>query len=153
SGPGLGVGPTNPLTSGQKPEACPPKPHAPSQPKSGPEVQEPGGFLGACEARPGLRREAEQPPFLDQIQINRNNELGRGKHCGRFTVKGTSPAAKATRFHRVNCKCWKCSLCGPKKAKRYKHAIRAVAEKLGLCRFLTLTLDPKKIEGDPVRFL
>ena len=43
SGPGLGVGPTTPPTDGRKPEACPP-PH-PSQHKSGPEVQEPGGFL------------------------------------------------------------------------------------------------------------
>jgi hypothetical protein len=53
----------------------------------------------------------------------------------------------------VNCKCWSCSYCGPRRAKRYKYAIRATAEALKLCRFLTLTLDPSKIEGDPVPYL
>ena len=90
--------------------------------------------------------------LFNQIQINRNKQLGRGRHCGRFTIRGT-PVTGATRFHRVNCKCWKCSFCGPKKAKRYKRAIRQVAETRQLRRLLTLTLDPKKIEGDPVRYL
>lgn len=53
----------------------------------------------------------------------------------------------------MNCKCWYCSYCGPRKAKRYKHAIRITAEAHRLNRFLTLTLDPKKIEGEPVRYL
>ncbi len=53
----------------------------------------------------------------------------------------------------MNCKCWNCSYCGPRRAKRYKYAIRATAEVLKLCRFLTLTLDPAKIQGDPVPYL
>jgi hypothetical protein len=114
--------------------------------KSGPEVQEPGGFLGP-------RSEAERPSSLDPIQTNRNKQLGRGKHCGQFTVRGRAPNSPETRFFRVNCKSWNCSFCGPRRAKRYKHAIRATAEALHLQRFLTLTLDPKKIEGDPVRYL
>jgi hypothetical protein len=91
--------------------------------------------------------------FLDQIQINRNKPTGRGRHCGRYTVKGTSPFSESTQFHRVNCKCWNCSFCGPRKAKRYKRAIRQAAEKHQLRRFLTLTLDPAKVAGDPVCFL
>lgn len=110
------------------------------------------------DSQPTIAQQTESGPkarntLLNQIQVNRNKELGRGRHCGRFTVRGTSPLTGATQFHRVNCKCWKCSFCGPKKAKRYKHAIRQVAATLQLRRFLTLTLDPKKIDGDPVRYL
>src|SRR5207253_9040018 len=54
---------------------------------------------------------------------------------------------------RVNCKTWGCGYCGPRRAKRYKWAIRHLAERHGLNKFLTLTLDPKKIEGNPVRYL
>ncbi len=90
---------------------------------------------------------------LDQIQTNRNKQLGRGKHCGRFSVRGQVPNSPETRFHRVNCKSWNCSYCGPRRAKRYKRAIRATAEALQLRRFLTLTLDPSKIDGDPVQYL
>jgi hypothetical protein len=90
---------------------------------------------------------------LDPIQTNRNSELGRGKHCGKFTVRGRTPNSPEIRFIRVNCKSWNCSFCGPRRAKRYKHAIRTTAEALQLCRFVTLTLDPKRIKGDPVRYL
>ena len=114
--------------------------HAKSGPGSG------GGTPGGGEA-------AERVTSLDQIQVNRNKALGRNKHCGRFTVRGKAPNSPEMRFLRVNCKCWNCSRCAPKKAKRLKHAIRAKAEAMQLRRFLTLTLDPKKIEGDPVRYL
>jgi len=151
SGPRLGVEPTKPNTAGPNLAACPPVSFTPSQPKSGPEVQEPGGFLGACVASPMLRSVAKQPSFLDQIKINRNS--GRGKYCGRFTIVGQPPLATATQFHRLNCKCWKCSFCGPRKAKRYRYAIRALAEERQLRRFLTLTLDPAKVTGCPVQYL
>lgn len=49
-----------------------------------------------------------------------------------------------TRYFRVNCNCWDCSYCGPKKMKRYLWAIGEKAKELGLNRFLTLTLDPSK---------
>jgi hypothetical protein len=149
SGPGLGVGPTTPATAGRKPEACPPPLIITalavplSQHKS---------CQGSGDGVPG-GGEAAVVSSLDQIQINRNKELGRGKHCGRLTIRGQVPNSRATRFHRVNCKCWKCSYCGPRRAKRIKHAIRETAERLQLRRFLTLTLDPSKIEGDPVRYL
>jgi hypothetical protein len=152
SGPALGVGPTPSLTAGRKPEACPSDLDI-SQCKSGPESE--GRALSGTSAASGdLRSEAtQQSSYLDPIQINRNRELGRGKYCGRFTVRGQVPNSSETRFHRVNCKCWACSYCGPRRANRYKHAIRATAEARGLQRFLTLTLDPAKIDGDPVRYL
>ena len=90
---------------------------------------------------------------LDPIQTNRNKALGRGKHCGRFTVRGKAPNSPETRFFRVNCKSWKCPYCGPRRANRLRHAIREQAEAQQLRRFLTLTLDPSKIEGDPVCYL
>jgi hypothetical protein len=144
SGPGLGVGPTTPPTAGRKPEACPPDSLYPSQHKS---------CQGSGDRVPGGGEAAVGFTSLDQKQINRNKGLGRGRHCGRFTIRGTDPNSGETRFHRVNCKCWKCSYCGPRKAKRYKRAIRATAEAHQLRRFLTLTLDPAKIQGEPVRYL
>lgn len=96
---------------------------------------------------------AALPSPFNQVQINRNKPAGRGKHCGRFSVRGQLPHSDETQFHRVNCKSWKCSYCGPRRAKRYKHAIRANAEAHRLQRFLTLTLDPKKVSGDPIRYL
>jgi|SRR5580704_1874406 hypothetical protein len=144
SGPGLGVGPTTPATAGRKLEACPPLfPVPPSQTKSG---------QGSGDGVPGGGA-AATPSSLDPIQTNRNKQLGRGKHCGRFSVRGQAPGSAETRFYRVNCKSWNCSYCAPRRAKRYRYAIRAKAEALHLQRFLTLTLDPKKIEGDPIRYL
>lgn len=67
--------------------------------------------------------------------------------CGRFSLRGANE--HESKFIRGNCKCWDCPRCGPKKAGRYKHAIRKSAEHFKLRRFLTLTLDPKKLrEGD-----
>jgi hypothetical protein len=74
-------------------------------------------------------------------------------HPDQLTVRGRAPNSPETHFHRVNCKCWNCAYCAPRKAKRYKRAIRITAEKLPLQRLLTLTLDPRKIEGDPVRYV
>lgn len=135
SGPGLNE-PTLSPTFGQKPEARPPV-----QPKSG---------RGVEQSSTG--REAACRTSLDSIEINRNT-LGRGKHCGRFTVCGRDETTGAKVFYRVNCKCWGCKYCGPRKAKRYKRAIREMAERHNLCHFVTLTLDPSKISGDPVQFL
>src|SRR6185369_4225538 len=73
--------------------------------------------------------------------------------CGRFSLRGANKYE--SKFIRGNCKCWDCSRCGPKKAGRYKHSIRKNAERLRLQRFLTLTLDPKKLPKgtDPVEYL
>jgi hypothetical protein len=141
SGPGLGVGPTTPPTAGRKPEACPPT--FPSQSKSG---QGSGDGVTGGGA-------AAVPSSLVPVRSNRNRPTKRKPYCGRFTLAGQSLSGKETQYHRLNCKTWGCSHCGPRKARRYKHSIRRVSEDLRLQRFLTLTLDPGKIEGDPVEYL
>lgn len=146
SGPELGAGPTTPATADQKSEARPSI--SISQHKSG------QGFRGQSplvvrEAGHELLSEAKQLSSLDHLEINRNS--GRGKHCGRWSIRGQVDGI--SHVHRVNCKTWPCSYCGPRKAKRYKYAIRHTAERYGLNRFLTLTLDPAKISGEPVQFL
>ena len=93
---------------------------------------------------------------------NRNNTrgfvvshapTGRGKSCGKFTVIGTSTDG-TRRYVRVDCRCWECRYCGPKKVKKYRFAISQIAERLGLNRFLTLTVDPKLVEDeDPVSYI
>jgi hypothetical protein len=172
SGPGLRVGPGTPNTSGRNPEACPPDLHAVgvgfdvgadvSQHKSG---RGSGGGTprGANEESAVLRSNATQQGWgssLDELKNNRNigvpesfQSLGRGRYCGKWTVMGRSPDGLTLMFHRVNCKCWDCCYCGPRKAKKYKYLIGQIAEREQLTRFLTLTLDPSKIEGDPARYL
>lgn len=86
---------------------------------------------------------------LDLIKRNRN-KLPRRSFCGIFTIVGRSANGQETQYHRAGCKCWTCGSCGPKKAWRYQHAIRAIAEDLKLRRLLTLTLDSQKVQGDRV---
>src|ERR1043166_761176 len=177
SGPDLGVGPTNSETSGRNPEACPPSSQSvetdgkgdtdgsdssrrealdSSQGKSGWGA---GGEAPRASARAELRSEAQQRTSLDSKEINRYtrdlaelHKQGRKRYCGMRTLKGEA-ANSVTRFIRLDCKTWGCAYCAPKKAKRYKAAIREIAEREQLNRFLTLTLDPRKIEGSPVRYL
>src|SRR4051812_33988784 len=68
-----------------------------------------------------------------------------GKNCGKWSIVGSAVDGSEIRYHRLNCKCWSCGHCAPKKAGRYKHVIREAAEKHNLTRFVTLTLDPKKL--------
>lgn len=99
-----------------------------------------------------VTRAARLPSSLDSYTNNRNTgpdlyarPIGRGKHCGRFSIKGSDRKTGRTKFRRVNCSGWTCSYCGPRKAKLAKRAIRSWAEELHLCYFLTLTLDPSKL--------
>ena len=100
----------------------------------------------------GAGAEAPAGSCFNQIRMNRdstpkNSEsepLTRGKRCGVMTLVGTGQDG-ARRFHRLMCKCWRCSYCGPRRAKRVKRAIRESAEQLRLQRLVTLTLDPKRI--------
>jgi hypothetical protein len=116
---------------------------------------------GASEASAVLRSAATQRvSSLVELTNNRNigipksfQNLGRGRYCGVWTVMGLSADGLTRIFHRVNCKCWDCSYCGPRKAKRYRYRISEIAEREQLCRFLTLTLDPATIEGDSARYL
>jgi hypothetical protein len=160
SGPGLRVGPTIPATSDRKSEACPPGlGSVVSQHKSGQGFGD-GVPVVASGASGDLRSEATQRfSSLDEIQNNRNTgipssyqALGRNPNCGIWTVVGVGDGS-LHKFHRLNCKCWSCKHCGPKKAKRYRYLIAELAEKEQLTRFVTLTLDPKKITGNSVRHL
>lgn len=139
SDPGLRVGPTLPATSGQTPEACP----STSQPKTGPERE------GRALATSGSSAAAH---FFNEIQTNRNYK-NRKPNCGRWSTVGASTPTGRTSVHRLNCKCWDCGYCGKRKARRYRYAIGATAQRLRLNKFLTLTLDPSKISGNPVRYL
>jgi hypothetical protein len=84
---------------------------------------------------------------LDEL-VDSHDKRGRKKGCGAWTVRGTALDSKTQRFIRLNCKCWECRYCGPRRAKRCKRSIAAWAEKLQLNRFVTLTLDPKKLNGE-----
>ena len=174
SGPGLRVGPGTPNTSGLNPEACPPDVSGVgvdvgvvvalgadnSQHKSG-RGSGGGAPRGASEASDVVRSEATQrSSYLVLNQSNRYDvaikelqAIGRCKCCGARTLRGFTLDGKSEKLIRLNCKTWACAYCGPRKAWRYKQAIRVIAERHSLTRFLTLTLDPSKIEGDPVRYL
>jgi hypothetical protein len=91
----------------------------------------------------------ERVTYLDLLKNNRNNRpLNRGRNCARITLRGTDlrphMSEKAIRYQRLNCNCWDCPFCGPKKQRLYREAIGLWAKNLGLNRFITLTLDPKK---------
>ena len=183
SGPGLRVGPTTPATADRKSEACPPEFGVGfgvavdlavgvdlavdlgvgadvSQHKSGRE-SESRALSGASEASDVLRCGATQRG--SSLVLNQSNRydvaskelqaIGRCKHCGARTLRGYALDGRSERLIRLNCKTWACAYCGSRKAWRYKQAIRVIAERLSLTRFLTLTLDPSKIEGDAVRYL
>jgi hypothetical protein len=167
--PDLGVGPTNSVTAGQNPEACPPCSRSIDNDGAGDTdgsdssrreaLDSSQGKSGGASARAELRSEAEQRTSLDSKEINRYthdlaelHKQGRKRYCGLRTLRGEA-ANSVTRFIRLDCKTWGCAYCAPKKAKRYKAAIREIAEREQLNRFLTLTLDPRKIEGSPVRYL
>jgi hypothetical protein len=97
--------------------------------------------------------EAAGPSSLDHNRTNRNRPTKRKPYCGLFTLAGRSPDGQRTQYEKLKCKSWGCSHCGPRRARRYKHSIRTIAEELHLQRLLTLTLDPDRIDGDPVRYL
>jgi hypothetical protein len=75
-------------------------------------------------------------------------ETGRKRGCGAWTVCGVSANGVPNRYFRLNCKCWDCGYCGPRRVRRYRKAIGLWAAKRGLNRFVTLTLDPKKLNGE-----
>jgi hypothetical protein len=159
SGPGLRVGPTAPATADRTSEACPPDSEGSvSQSKSRRESE--SGALRTSEARLALRSEAEQRSSLVLEETNRYTTValelhkrGRKHYCGLCSLRGRTQGEATETIVRLDCKTWDCAYCGPRKAYRYKQAIRKIAEREELSRFLTLTLDPSKIEGDPVRYL
>ena len=97
------------------------------------------------------RESALEGDLLEKLRefTDTHDTRGRLRGCGKWTVKGISVDAKWQKFVRLNCKSWDCKYCGPRRAKRYRRSIAAWAEKHRLNRFVTLTLDPKKLkEGE-----
>ncbi len=137
------IEPTPPATSGRTPGACVERQQgaklrpAAHQPKTGRGLgQRPSSAAGAV------------PASLDTIQSNRDSLPAPKRRCGQFTVRGTSAKLPGkARFCWVGCKCWDCVRCGPRKASKYRCDIRRAAEHYKLNKLLTLTLDPKKLEG------
>jgi hypothetical protein len=86
-------------------------------------------------------------------RITPRNKPGRKRYCGSLSLVGHSLSGGEIKYLRVDCKCWDCDHCARIRAKAYRHAIRNAASEHRLSRLLTLTLDPKKIEGDPIRYL
>jgi hypothetical protein len=85
---------------------------------------------------------------LDSIQINRDRPKGWKRNRGAFTVRGASIARpEKVRYCRVGCKCWACTLCGPRRAAQCRIRITKTAERYQLNKLLTLTLDPSKLNG------
>jgi hypothetical protein len=102
-----------------------------------------------------IGREAPVPSSLDSITNNRHSvqdcytvpdcyqrPSGRGRNCGRFSIRGTDPKTGRTHFRRVNCGLWTCSYCGKRKVRLTKRRIRDEAGKFNLRYFWTLTLAP-----------
>jgi hypothetical protein len=66
--------------------------------------------------------------------------------CGNFSVVGPVKGPKGRLGHkRLLCGSCRCSLCRPRKLKRVRSRIAEIASERKLLRFVTLTLDPKRI--------
>lgn len=95
-----------------------------------------------------IGREAPVPSSLDEVQIKRDRPKGWRRNCGKFTLQGTCKSdARKARYSRVGCRCWDCSSCGPRRAAMFCIRIAKAADRLKLNKLLTLTLDPKKLQG------
>lgn len=153
SDPGL-MEPTSPPTAGRTPEAfvevqqgavTRPAQH---QHKSGREFE--GSALISAEG-------VVPSPLLDTIQNNGDSPRDpyRLSRCGKLSLRGLPPDTPTlAKFVGVTCKCWNCPRCGPRKANRYRKAIGQLAEAHRLNILLTLTLDPKKLNGeDSTRYI
>lgn len=88
-------------------------------------------------------------PSLDK---NKNNCIN---PCGYKTMTGVIEGVSTVRHvtARMYCKRWSCTYCGPRRAWMYQQLIAERAIDFKLDRFMTLTLDPKKIKGDPYKHL
>lgn len=73
--------------------------------------------------------------------------------CGRFSMHGRPEEEKLWATSRARCNKWACPKCGPKNARKLRESVIRVAGERELKRFLTLTLDPSKFEGDSVAYI
>jgi len=95
--------------------------------------------------------------FLDDLGANCTHELiaRRREGCGGGTysghLQGMGPGEEL--LVRSNCKRWDCEYCAELKAERYLKGIIRVCREHDLALFVSLTLDPKKVAGDPIVYL
>jgi hypothetical protein len=86
----------------------------------------------------------QAPSGFNNTQHNCNRPKKR--NCGRYTLIGAVNGGYA--HHRFRCKSYTCGRCGPRKIRQVRKRIAARAVEHGLQRFLTLTLDPKKLRPE-----
>src|SRR5262249_1197612 len=94
------------------------------------------------QATRGMGQQA--PSGFNYTKHNCNTSSRQRKpYCGRLTLIGRKEGKYA--HHRFRCKSYACGHCGPRKLRLIRKRIvkRAVIHRLQ--RFLTLTLDPKKL--------
>jgi hypothetical protein len=102
-------------------------------------------------ARP-LRASTEVPTGFNHTTHNCNNapdaggkkKRPPGRCCGKYTLIGAKDGKY--KHHRFRCKSYTCGICGPKKIRMVRKRIAQRAVENKLTRFLTLTLDPKKLK-------
>lgn len=98
----------------------------------------------------GVGRRATQSPVaptgFNNTKHNCNTGLQRPKkkNCGKYTLIGS--VNQSFSHHRLHCKSYGCGCCGPRKIRQVRKRIVQHALQYGLQRFLTLTLDPKKMK-------
>lgn len=102
--------------------------------------------VGTCEADGNAA--VGSTSLEDFIKSNRNKRpRNRKRGCGRFSLKGIDLregiSGRGEQYARLNCNCWDCSYCGPRKQRMLREAIGRWAEWLDLKRFLTLTMNPE----------
>jgi hypothetical protein len=87
----------------------------------------------------------EAPSGFNNTKHNCNSRQQRPKkrNCGIYTLIGFVNQSYA--HHRLRCKSYDCGWCGPRKIRQVRKRIVQRALQHGLQRFLTLTLDPKKM--------
>ena len=96
-------------------------------------------------------------PSLDSFKKHNRTPLepkvlARKDRCGSLTIRGKAPDGSLI-FVRLRCKNWKCEFCANLNARRNKADITRAAVENRLQRMMTLTLDPGKIQGMPVKYL
>jgi hypothetical protein len=93
----------------------------------------------------GATQPPETPSGFNNTKHNCNSRPSRRsrRNCGGYTLIG---AVNQSYVHyRFRCKSYACGWCGPKKIRQVRKRIVQQALKHDLRRFLTLTLDPKKL--------
>lgn len=88
----------------------------------------------------------QAPSGFNNTKHNCNSRRAKKPNCGCYTLIGAVKGEYA--HHRFRCKSYTCGRCGPRKIRLVRKRIASRAVEHGLQRFLTLTLDPKKLRPE-----